>query len=295
MPQNRKKVDLIVCMLAIQLAFYLVVPTIASEINNLLGGGAAASKIVDAVFYVIRFTVPLCVFYILRTLLIKEPIPRGETKLPVRYGVYTFFAAFMLIFMLGNVYFAVFPEAGGTRFYDPEGGVGGNLLNLLLRVLVPVLIEEIMFRRLVLSELTVFGNLPAILFSSMLFGLMYYDIAEFPYAFVVGVTVGAVYLKSRSVLHTVSIRATSETMLFLLHAARFGFSERAYIAAVIALFSVSIAAGLLSFIKIVSDKGLALFGDRSAPVPTSVTDFFTWPLTVYVAAAAAISWTRAFL
>ena len=295
MPQNRKKVDLIVCMLAIHLAFYLVVPAITAEVNDLLGVGAVSGEIIDALSYVIRFTVPLCVFYILRTLMIKEPIPRGEKKLPVKYGTYMFFAAFMLIFMLGNVYFAVFPEAGGTRFYDPEAGFAGNLFNLLLRVLVPVFIEEIMFRRLVLSELTVFGNLPAILFSSLLFGLMYYDIAAFPYAFVVGAVVGAVYLKSRSILHTVLIRAMSETMLFLLYAARIGFSERDYIATVIVLFSVSMIAGLFSFIKIASDKGIGLFGDKSVPASTSATDFFTWPLTVYIAAAAAIAWTRAFL
>lgn len=295
MTQNRKKVDLIVCMLAIQLAFYLVVPGITSKINALLDSGSVAEEIVDTVSYVIRFTVPLCVFYILHTLIIKEPIPRGETKIPLKYSVYLFFAAFMLIFMIGNVYFALFPSAGCTRFYDPDTDILGNVLTLLLRVLLPVCIEEMMFRHIVLQELTVFGTLPAILFSSMLFGLMYYDIEAFPYAFVVGVAVGAVYLKTRSLVHAVLIRAMSETMLFMLYAARIGFSEKNYMITVAVVFSVSIVAGLFSFIRLASDKGIGLFGDKRIPAANSVTEFFTWPLTLYIAAAAAIAWTRAFI
>ena len=292
----RKKVDLIVCMLAIQLAFYLVIPLITGKIDALMNIGGMTRDIFNALFYVIRFTVPLCVFYILRSLLIKEPLPKVGGKLPAKYNVFMFSAGFMFIFMLGNVYFALFPSAGCARYFDAEAGVWENALNLLLFVLVPVFIEEIMFRRMILSELTVFGSYPAMLFSSLLFGLMYYDIEMFPYAFVVGIVVSAIYLKNRSVWHTALVRAVSETMLFLLHAARLLLDGRTYIITVIAVFSVVIALGLFSFIKLISDKGLELFSEKKMhAVSIPVTGFFTWPMTIYLAAATAIAWARAFL
>ncbi len=281
-------------MLAIQMAFCLVIPATADKIYLLIGATELTREVFNAVFYVIMFTVPLCVFYILRTLIVKEPLAKNETKLPLKYGVYTFFAAFMLIFMLGNVYFALFPNAGAARYYVSDAGVWSNLLRLLISVLVPVVIEEIMFRRLILNELSLFGGYPAILFSSMLFALMYYDIEKFPYAFVVGVAVGWVYTKKRSVVHTILIRAASEVMLFILHAARTELPEKNYLITVAVIFTVAMTAGLFSFIKLASDKGFDMFSvNRRTLVP--VAEFFTWPMTVYLAAATAIAWTRAFL
>lgn len=296
MPQIRKKVDIIVCMLAVQLALYFIVPSVTGRINTFIDTEGVVRDVVDAAFYVIRFTVPLCVFYILRALIVKEPLPRSDVRLPAKYGVLLFFAGFMLIFMLGNVYFALFPAAGCAKYYNAEAGIWENVLNLLLFVLVPVFIEEIMFRRMILPELTVFGYYPAVLFSAMLFGLMYYDIEMFPYAFVVGVTVGAVYLKNRSVWHTVLIRAVSESLLFFMHAARISLPEKTYIITVIAVFAVAIAFGLFSIIKLISDKGLDLFLENQTPqVAAAATGFFTWPMTIYLAAAAATAWVRAFI
>lgn len=92
-----------------------------------------------------------------------------------------------------------------------EGGSGMSeimnqmspLLVLLLVVIIGPIIEEILFRRIVLTRLLPYSERLAVLLSGLLFGLFHGNLQQFFYAFFVGCVLGYVYLKTGKLRHTI--------------------------------------------------------------------------------------------
>ncbi|MBQ1950793.1 MAG: CPBP family intramembrane metalloprotease [Clostridia bacterium] len=68
------------------------------------------------------------------------------------------------------------------------------LLNLLVVAVLPALLEELVFRYYVLRTLRPYGDGLAVLLSSLLFGLMHGNVAQIPFAFLVGIALGWLYV-----------------------------------------------------------------------------------------------------
>ncbi len=75
---------------------------------------------------------------------------------------------------------------------------------LFIGILAPIL-EEIFYRKLVLDRLRRFGDVPAILISAILFGLIHGNFGQFFYAAMMGMVFGFIYLKTGSLRYTVSL------------------------------------------------------------------------------------------
>lgn len=83
------------------------------------------------------------------------------------------------------------------------------VLEFLVMCLVPGFCEEFLFRGAILSNCLPFGKGKAILISSLLFSLMHGNAEQIFYAFVGGIVLGVVYVKTESIwncviLHTVN-------------------------------------------------------------------------------------------
>lgn len=94
---------------------------------------------------------------------------------------------------IGKVGYSVFPK-------------DNVLLTVIVLVMLPALLEELMFRGLVLREYEKYGAFPTVLFSSVCFAMFHFSLAEFPY-----------YLLSGIVISTVSLITGSLTEAFVLH------------------------------------------------------------------------------
>ena len=70
---------------------------------------------------------------------------------------------------------------------------------VLTTAIVPALCEEFLFRGAILSNLAPYGRGAAILFSSLLFGLMHQNLFQIIYTTVLGVVIGYVYVKTKSI------------------------------------------------------------------------------------------------
>ncbi len=75
---------------------------------------------------------------------------------------------------------------------------------LFCGILAPVL-EEIFYRKLVIDRLRGFGDLPAILISGILFGLIHGNFGQLFYAVAVGLLLGCVYVKTGRLRYTVGL------------------------------------------------------------------------------------------
>ena len=115
---------------------------------------------------------------------------------------------------LATNYFAIFADSMGVTFNSymqalagdeaPQGAFG-LLLYLLQGALVPALVEEFVFRGVILQPLRKFGDWFAILSTALLFGLMHGNMTQVPFAIIAGVALGYVAVVSGSLWVSVAV------------------------------------------------------------------------------------------
>ena len=88
------------------------------------------------------------------------------------------------------------PIAVTTSAVDPWA------ILLFLVILAPIF-EEIFFRRVVIDRLRRYGDVPAIIFSGIAFGLIHGNFSQFFYATFLGILFGAIYIHTGKLRHTI--------------------------------------------------------------------------------------------
>ena len=122
-------------------------------------------------------------------------------------STYMAIATFLLamgLFMLGNfatsfingwISPAGLPEMG----FSMPGGWMGTAVYFLTVAAEPAFVEEFVFRGVMLSHLRKYGDVTALLGSSILFGLMHGNFVQIPFAFVGGLGMGYAVLATNSI------------------------------------------------------------------------------------------------
>ena len=90
----------------------------------------------------------------------------------------------------------------------PENSVDALLTNtnlilsvILVGIIGPI-VEELIFRKLFVDRLTVYGDAIAILFPALVFGLFHGNLYQFFYAFFLGAAFGYIYLKTGKIIYS---------------------------------------------------------------------------------------------
>ena len=81
-------------------------------------------------------------------------------------------------------------------------------LILLVAVIIGPIVEELVFRKVLIDRLSSLGDGTAIILSALAFGLFHTNFYQFFYAFFIGLILGYLYVKTHNVLYTVSIHIT---------------------------------------------------------------------------------------
>ena len=76
-------------------------------------------------------------------------------------------------------------------------------LTFIVMVVIGPIVEEIIFRKLLIDRLSIYGDRLAILFSAVAFGLLHRNLYQFFYATFIGLVFGYVYTSTRNVKYTV--------------------------------------------------------------------------------------------
>jgi len=96
---------------------------------------------------------------------------------------------------------AIFSSFGveyDVDFGDNPRGILGFILTFISTAIIPALVEEFAFRGIVLGSLKKFGEGFAVLVSSVLFGAMHGNFQQIPFAFIVGLALAFITVKSGS-------------------------------------------------------------------------------------------------
>ncbi|MCL1792622.1 MAG: CPBP family intramembrane metalloprotease [Oscillospiraceae bacterium] len=122
-------------------------------------------------------------------------------------------------YMFLNVFFEKFFDisplpSSGSQSYFPQTGIGVVLYFLSL-VAIPALAEEFVCRYVMLNALKKYGNTFAILSSSIFFGFMHARMSAFIYATAMGMFLGYVAIKTKSVWFSVLLHGLINFVSFV--------------------------------------------------------------------------------
>ena len=85
-------------------------------------------------------------------------------------------------------------------------------LNLILVSVAAPIIEEFLFRKLIIDRLWVCGERVAVLTSALMFGLFHGNLYQFFYAFFVGIIFGLIYARSGRLRYTIGLHIILNSM-----------------------------------------------------------------------------------
>ena len=137
--------------------------------------------------------------------LILGRLPKGmPSGVPLSGGVLMGgFGMAVAMMLAGNyvsqVVIAFFENAMGTQQENPVAAITADVpwwINLIFVALIPCILEELVFRKILCDRLLPLGEGYAVVISAFAFGLVHGNFFQFFYAFAVGLIFGAIYVKT---------------------------------------------------------------------------------------------------
>lgn len=120
--------------------------------------------------------------------------------------------SWVLLYILLSIFVYLYPEIETTG-YMAENHRSDNIYRLLKLVLVAPLFEELIFRGVVLDGfLKRYKPAVAIFFSALIFGIMHIDPVQGTYAFFIGLLLGLIFWKTRSLLLCIILHVLNNFM-----------------------------------------------------------------------------------
>ena len=78
-------------------------------------------------------------------------------------------------------------------------------VTFVIAVLIAPTAEELLFRKLLTERIVKYGELPAVLASGLFFGLFHGNLNQFSYAFLIGLFLGFIYVKTGKLGYTIGL------------------------------------------------------------------------------------------
>ncbi len=171
----------------------------------------AIMQVVQILLSILMFTVPYIVAAKIGGLRVSDLVP---TERPQKHTVLPFF-----LFGIGFCAFAniavsyagsIFESFGfdySVDYGDNPKGLWGFLLVFISTAVVPALVEEFACRGIMFGILLKHGERFALIVSSVIFGLMHGNFEQIPFAFLVGLVLGFIRIKTGSIWVCVAVHA----------------------------------------------------------------------------------------
>ena len=220
---------------------------------------------------------PNIVFLLVFWLVIRR-VPRSEWQ-GETMNFRTLFQIFVMMYVVSTVInlFGVgvsdAAPAGGSESLEMIDSIvsTGLPVGFLMVVLVAPVLEELIFRKLMLDRIRNYGEKTAIVFSALCFGLFHGNLPQFLYAFSVGVFLGYVYCRTRKVLYTmimhVLLNTISSSIMLLAPAMKEGSSAAGIIISLFLMIAILFLCGLVQLFLHLKRKDLRLDNTMVTCIP----------------------------
>ena len=181
-----------------------------SQINEIFSE-PGNMQIIQIVLSSFLFTVPFVVIFKMGKYRISDLIPLGKPDKRLIFPLLAIGISFCSFANIAVNYASSFFEFFGIDYNVDYGenpqGFFGFILSLIATVFVPAFVEEFACRGIVLGSLKKYGESFAIVASSILFGVMHGNFEQIPFAFLVGLVLGYIAIKSNTMWLSVIVHA----------------------------------------------------------------------------------------
>ncbi|MBQ7968536.1 MAG: CPBP family intramembrane metalloprotease [Clostridia bacterium] len=264
--EYKKTVDAIALGLLLQLSLFSFLPSLVAKLFLLCRnfGLSADSTILRYIYSCADIIVYMAIF-LLPALFISKYVPKNDgivtysPRLPKRFFEIT-------VTVLGLITVASYVTSiitiivsnYGIGFREPLIVPPKNTVDVVLTfvsmAITPAVVEEILFRKVILNSLTPYGKKFAILTSAILFSLMHCNPSQFLHAFLAGLFFGWLAIKTGSVLPSMIIHFLNNALaVFYLTLSAFA-PTNVYLYVSSAIVWVLMILGLVLFTLLIKDK-----------------------------------------
>lgn len=264
--------------------------TIFFFITNSLGIGSdeamqfannpAIQQLLQVIISTLMFTVPFIIAVKLMGMNVGEvahfSAPEKGTALPFfLFGLGFCAFANIAVSYAGSI-FNGFGIDYSVDFGENPRGFFGFVLSLIATAAVPALVEEFACRGIILGLLKKHGEGFAIIASSIIFGVMHGNFEQIPFAFLVGLILGFIYVKTKSIWVCVAVHAANNLVSVLFSYATLGDNALNLIYTLYLLVCMLLAVvGAL----VISRKGAEVYTIEKSQTASSEAQKYKWFFT----------------
>ena len=152
--------------------------------------------------YVVTLLVPFGIYALCIKMPLKVALPFRKAKADLTFGGLFVGLGIGVLASYATNYLQLGLEAVGIGITMPEYEVPvtvpGIILYVIALTVAPAFIEEIIFRGIVMQSLRRFGDIFALVASALIFGIFHLNLIQMPYAFILGLCIGYLVMRSGS-------------------------------------------------------------------------------------------------
>lgn len=213
---NTIGISLLIAMTLPKIIAYLLVISLfvlgfsSGKIDSFLND-SAVNNFFQIIISALCFSLPFILVFNIAGYKVRDLIdfskPKKNSVLPLFVMGIAFCAFSNIAITIAGNFFARFGINYEVDFNDDFKGIFGFLLSVIATAVIPPLIEEFAFRGVVLGVLRKYGDTFAIIVSSAVFGIMHGNFQQMPFAFLVGLVLAYITVKSGSIWIAVAVHA----------------------------------------------------------------------------------------
>lgn len=186
---------------------------------------------------------------------VPSPVRAPKTRLSLLQFIGLFFVSASLMYLAN--YVSVFITfiisiAKGKDITNPAADTifGSSMwMTVAYVAILGPIVEEVIFRKILLDKLRGFGDLPAILFTGFAFGLFHMNLSQFIYATVLGFIFAYVTIRTNTIFYSVVLHILINTIGSVVAPAAVVSGNPGFLMLVALWVIVSIALGLVLFVR----------------------------------------------
>lgn len=166
-------------------------------------------QLFSCVVYLLAVGAPGLLYFAIRKLSISEALPFEPVPMRTAVPLVLFgFGACLLANLPAGWVISLEDSAGFNTAQPPayiQNSVGAQIFFFISMAIIPPIVEELLFRGIILHTLRRYGEGFAIVGSSLLFGLFHMDVAQFVFAFLCGLVLSFLVIKTNCLWLSIAV------------------------------------------------------------------------------------------